>query len=416
MKKTILAIGITIFFISMSFNSISGIQIENKPINPTSRGNTLYVGGNGSGNYSKIQDAIDNASDGDTVFVYNGTYDLDNIIFINISIKLLGENKYNTILSKNGVIINASEVEIRGFTFQNCIAITTMPFFEDNIISDNIFRVEEYNLGLGGIIIFSNYSIISNNSFLNCGIIVFSYHNSIYNNTVNGKALVYFESVSDKVINDAGQVILIGCNNITIENLEVFNTFLGIELIDTVNCLISDNDFSNNAILGFLFNSSNNMISNNIFSNNEFGLIFGYCEGNKISRNYFKNNGFSLFFIESSNNHLSYNNFKYNYRSLNRNILSTKSDNTWFGNFWNRPRLLPVVLWNYKLTPHRHIPILPYSPDVDWHPAKKLNDITNIDEFNLDENTYSIYQTSNVLFFSFLERYPLLNKLLCPLK
>jgi len=35
-------------------------------------GNTLYVGGSGPNNYTKIQDAIDNASNGDTVFVYSG--------------------------------------------------------------------------------------------------------------------------------------------------------------------------------------------------------------------------------------------------------------------------------------------------------------------------------------------------------
>ena len=37
-------------------------------------GQILYVGGTGSGNYSCINDAINNTSNGDTVFVYNGTY------------------------------------------------------------------------------------------------------------------------------------------------------------------------------------------------------------------------------------------------------------------------------------------------------------------------------------------------------
>ena len=37
-------------------------------------GNILYVGGLGPNNYTKIQDAIDDAYDGDTVFVYNGIY------------------------------------------------------------------------------------------------------------------------------------------------------------------------------------------------------------------------------------------------------------------------------------------------------------------------------------------------------
>mgnify|MGYP001636576991 CR=1 FL=1 len=38
------------------------------------RGNTLYVGGAGPGNYTTIQDAIDDASDGDTIVVYPGIY------------------------------------------------------------------------------------------------------------------------------------------------------------------------------------------------------------------------------------------------------------------------------------------------------------------------------------------------------
>jgi len=46
--------------------------------------NTLYVGGIGNGNYSKIQDAIDNASVGDTVFVFNGTY--NESVFIHITL------------------------------------------------------------------------------------------------------------------------------------------------------------------------------------------------------------------------------------------------------------------------------------------------------------------------------------------
>ena len=53
-----------------------------------SKGNNLYVGGTGEGNYTKIQDAIDDASDMDTVFVYNGTY-YENV-FIDKTINLIG--------------------------------------------------------------------------------------------------------------------------------------------------------------------------------------------------------------------------------------------------------------------------------------------------------------------------------------
>lgn len=61
-------------------------------------GKTLYVGGNGSNNYTTIQDAIDNASYGDTIFVYNGTY-YENVV-IHKSIKLMGENKSTMIIDR----------------------------------------------------------------------------------------------------------------------------------------------------------------------------------------------------------------------------------------------------------------------------------------------------------------------------
>ncbi len=38
---------------------------------PNFYGNIFYVGGSGFGNYTKIQDAIDNSSNGDTIFVYD---------------------------------------------------------------------------------------------------------------------------------------------------------------------------------------------------------------------------------------------------------------------------------------------------------------------------------------------------------
>ncbi len=56
------------------------------------KGITLYVGGTGAGNYSTIQSAIDAASSGDTVFVYNGIY-YENVVLNKDDINLIGENK-----------------------------------------------------------------------------------------------------------------------------------------------------------------------------------------------------------------------------------------------------------------------------------------------------------------------------------
>ncbi len=44
------------------------------PSPAASGGSTLYVGGDGPGNYTRIQAAVDDAGDGDTIYVYGGTY------------------------------------------------------------------------------------------------------------------------------------------------------------------------------------------------------------------------------------------------------------------------------------------------------------------------------------------------------
>jgi len=60
-------------------------DVDVKTVSPVSfDGNTLYVGGMGPNNYTSIQSAIDDAVDGDTVFVYSGFY--YERIFINVSI------------------------------------------------------------------------------------------------------------------------------------------------------------------------------------------------------------------------------------------------------------------------------------------------------------------------------------------
>ncbi|KAA0002007.1 MAG: hypothetical protein FE044_03675, partial [Thermoplasmata archaeon] len=84
-------------------------------------GNILYVGGSGPNNYTKIQGAINAASNGDTIFVYSGTY-YENVV-IDKSIHLVGEDRNTTIIDGNhaGDVVNitADRVTMEGFTIRN---------------------------------------------------------------------------------------------------------------------------------------------------------------------------------------------------------------------------------------------------------------------------------------------------------
>ena len=106
MLKKGLAAAVILLFIGMCVVPSTAVQeFREKPAPISFDGNTLYVGGSGANNYTKIQNAINDAIDGDTVFVYNGIY--DGGIIVNKSIILQGENREDTFI--NGAHIKNSE-------------------------------------------------------------------------------------------------------------------------------------------------------------------------------------------------------------------------------------------------------------------------------------------------------------------
>jgi dihydroxyacetone kinase DhaKLM complex PTS-EIIA-like component DhaM len=113
------AILIIFVFLVLNIATSTAVILEESDI-IFSEGNILYVGGNGPGNYSEIQDAIEDANNGDTVFVFSGIYSAD--IIIDKSIYLIGENQKTTIIEngKNGIMIIADGVLIERFTIEKC--------------------------------------------------------------------------------------------------------------------------------------------------------------------------------------------------------------------------------------------------------------------------------------------------------
>jgi len=293
MKKGIVLV-ITFLFGVMSFTSISSIQINNQIIKPSVRGGILYVGGSGEGNYTKIQDAIDNASDGDTVFVYDDSSPYYEHLIVTNSITLLGENKYTTVIkgdgTRNTFWICIDRVNISGFTVCNNKTQTNNAGIRISsnycTISDNILTSNKYG------VLLRNFTCPT-------------YFNTIVNNIVEGNT-------------EVGLYIGESFNN-TISGNNITNNYIGICLdVKSIDNLIFQNSITYHNYGGCIArDSSNNKIYENMLVDNNCSiLLYEYCHNNNISRNTITNNNyFGIYIVNSNkNNKISMNTVTNNFK------------------------------------------------------------------------------------------------------
>jgi len=179
MKRKWLAVGIILLSLGTCINPANAQDTE-KTLQ-TSRGEWLYVGGSGPGNYTGIQDAIDNANIGDNIYVFSGYY-IGNIT-VSKSLRIIGEDPDTTIINGNGevIIVNiiANEVKISGFTLEKGKTMGIRMEWRDSIILSNLtiknMREGIFNWMNSNIII-DNVSFLSNdigigvNNVCNCNI------------------------------------------------------------------------------------------------------------------------------------------------------------------------------------------------------------------------------------------------------
>ena len=353
-----LTVGIIVLFIGTGIIPVTGLERE-KPSLPLLSGTWLYVGGSGPNNFTKIQDAVDNASEGDTVFVYKGTY--VGYVMISKTIRLIGEDKNTTVISgyfAYTVYILADGVNMSGFTIytngrlgegiridswnnrfanniidaprdrirvaggSNTIAGNTIRncyFFisgDDNTVASNTVINNYFGLCLTG---YASDNIIADNSFFNSGVFISEDtvgNNTVTNNTVNGKPLVFVDDASDLVLDGgAGQIILVNCINITVKHQELCNTTVGIQLCQSKGCVISWNTLTGNHY-GMFIDSWNNTIYDNIITRNYYGM-FLLGDNNTISGNTFTGNeGNGMYLSYSLHNNIIRNTIVHNNNSV----------------------------------------------------------------------------------------------------
>jgi parallel beta-helix repeat protein len=267
--------------------------------------------------YPTIQDAINAASDGDAIFVRNGTYH-ENIV-IDKSVRVLGENRNSTIITGNyvyeqaTVTVIADDVQIREFTVQDGWCGVTVQSsactIADCRVTENRYRGgggQIYETGRGiwvrqttnatvtGNVMNSNDrglsledaqdSNVTSNTILDSpvswGLILeASNRNTIENNTVKHSAYdgIYFAGSSDNIVvgnsveanGDEGLYLGSSQNNSIIGNHIVANPGEGIWL-----------DWSNGSTV----------LENNVIGNGKHGILASYADNTKVYHNTFYDN------------------------------------------------------------------------------------------------------------------------------
>ena len=234
--------------------------------------------------WNKIQEGVDDAERGDTVYVYNGTY-LEHVT-IKKTIFLEGENPSSTVIDGGGFYVltigpGTNNVQVTGFTITNCgegnagISISTA---KNNTISDNIISANYVGIGVGP-----------------------GGYNTITNNTIS---------------NNKKGITIVGVNNYNLISGNIIsNNGEGIDLLADFNT-ISGNNFTFNEHTGIHVagDANNNTILDNLISNSRIGIHFVRDQahvqgpsGNILSNNTISDNGAAIH-LESSTSNIFYSN------------------------------------------------------------------------------------------------------------
>jgi len=279
-------------------------------------GETLTVDDDGSSDYPSIRYALENASKGDTIRVYDGFYQEQFILGKQIS--LVGNGSGSCTISGDGqsyvVRISADGVNVSGFRIQN---------------GDDGIRVEADNSRISdiqgfdnddGIEIFQgNFNLISNSTFQSNEIGIHlskAQHTTIQNTTCSDNefygiysfdskygeisdnlytrnmiGMFFLESESINVIgsdcdlNDKGGLRLKDSNGFTVSHNDfTFNENYGIKLQGTSDTLLENNRVSFNSI-GIIaedYSGTNTAYKNDIFGNLQYGIDLSGNQGNEI--------------------------------------------------------------------------------------------------------------------------------------
>jgi len=225
---------------------------------------TWIVDDDGPVDFHTIQEAINAANPGDTIFVRNGTFYERAVV--NKTVSLFGENEETAVVDGGGVgnviEVTTDNVIITGLTIRNSgdqwtdsgIALNQVKnctIFKNNITENRGHGIRLYSSSRNRII---NNSITANN-WGGIWISTSADHNSVSGNNVtwNGRGGIWLDSSSNNSVtgnnianNEDGMILCCPSNNSIIGNNIISNHHDGIRLYYSANNSIFHNNFVDN--------------------------------------------------------------------------------------------------------------------------------------------------------------------------
>lgn len=243
-----------IFLIILLFTSISAQPIPQQTTLYLINGTTHYVGGQGPGNYTTIAQAITNATDGDTIYIYPGIY--KEILILNKELSLIGHDMETTKIQSNAttLTINADHCSLNHLTISGGsegIHLTTAQYTS---ITDNHITGCTRGLVIEALLFTPSLTNIRDNRFTNndYGITTKAALINIYHNTFSN---------NNRGIDHNGILCNIGLNRIE-------NGTDGLKIGGHINN-VGRNAINHNSVGILCFGHSNNIHHNNFISNQD---------------------------------------------------------------------------------------------------------------------------------------------------
>jgi len=345
MKKHYLLVLATFILFTSTISIANPIKQKETTDNSTlPTGITIYVDDNNTQGpwngsydypYRYIRDGILHASDGDTVYVFNGLY--NETIILNKSIYFRGQQQDNTVIDghNNGSVIhvNTDNVHIRNLTIRNSGGYQGNAGITVDVNTTTITECTIYRTRTGVSVQNSSETIIANCRFHTNGYgITFSssafttidqctfFHNGIgvylfdthcititnsYTDT-NGIGFLCEHSSNIQILNSAardnddneGGMFFVDSNYINIINCYIVHNGVGVNLINSSTCFIDHCNFSLNTHFSCKFKEtvSSIFLTNCIFTKNlRYGL---YAENSAFAvswSNLYKNENYGLY-------------------------------------------------------------------------------------------------------------------------